>query len=86
MPSTPYTTGNTWDAASRYTASGDTDIRLGNIGAFTIYFEITNSDAMPAIAVEQGQRLIPGEGIPMQLADGARLWLAGLNSAASVLE
>lgn len=71
-----------WSATNRYTASGDTDVLVSNVGGGWLRWATTTDDTAPTIPYSSGHMIKPGEGRAMTLADGARLWLAGTDKAA----
>lgn len=83
MVATAYTTGPHWSASARYTASGETPVKINNPDrARFAAWTITASDAVPAIAVALGNLIAPRDTDRLTLAAGERLWLAVLDSRA----
>ncbi len=73
-----------WDAANRYTSSGETDIILSNTSGRLVSWVLTSSDAAPALMVSQGHPLLPYQSRTMTLLDGERLWFSGAGAGVSL--
>lgn len=80
MASQTFALTDAWDATNRYTASGETDIILSNVGGNSnLQFDLTGDDSPPAQDV--GHRIKAGESRAMTLNDGERLWMRGQTTA-----
>ncbi len=85
MTTTTYDLTAGWDATNRYTASGETDVRLCNNGVAPNFWAITTDDTEPTIQVSRGVMVAPGGSDSFILEDGERLWIAGRNSTATLV-
>lgn len=85
MPTTPFETSEAWTTENRFTAADETDALLSNTGSGILYFEITDTDDIPAVYPRAGTPLHPGQSIPLLIKAGWRLWLSGEGGRASLL-
>ena len=84
MASTEYTLTADWSATNRYTAGADVDVLISNPSGYSLRFELTGTDATPALAARRGHPIGPGQSRAMQLTSGERLWLVGEGAIAVV--
>ena len=85
MPTTPFELSEAWTPENRFTAADETDALLSNTGSGIVYFEITDSDSLPAVYPRKATQLHPGQSIPLLIKAGWRLWLSGEDGQASLL-
>jgi len=82
MAATIYTLATGWASGARYTASGSTDVLLGNPGRlYPVRWTITANDTTPTTAPADAMPLAPNMTQAMTLADGERLWVSGTGKA-----
>lgn len=65
-----------WLSGNRYTASGETDIRLSNTGPNKLVWAMTDDDTAPAITPRRGHPIASGDYAAMIMPAGQRLWIS----------
>ncbi|MEP3333849.1 hypothetical protein [Sedimentitalea sp.] len=84
MATTAYSLSADWNAANRYTSSGETDIILSNTSGRVVNWVLTTSDTTPSLGAAQGHPLLPYQSRAMKLLEGERLWFSGAGASASL--
>jgi len=86
MATADYTLTGEWSASARYTAAADVDAYLANTSlSFPLSWATTTGDTAPTVAVARAAKILPAEGLGVQLLSGDRVWFAspsGQGSAA----
>jgi hypothetical protein len=76
---------NSAPAALQFTASGETDVRIGNPSQATaeiVSWTCTTSDTPPSVSPQFWNKIPPLGGEAIQMQSGERLWLAGSRPSA----
>ncbi|MDU9003434.1 hypothetical protein [Sedimentitalea todarodis] len=84
MATTAYSLLADWNAANRYTSSGETDVILSNTSGRVVNWVLTSSDAAPSLSAAQGHPLLPYQSRAMKVLDGERLWFCGAGASVSL--
>jgi hypothetical protein len=70
-----------WNVSNKYTAGSAVEVLLGNATVnASIAFEITASDVLPTLSVNEAMKLAPGLRQILSLASGDRLWVSTIQS------
>jgi hypothetical protein len=84
MATAAYTLTGEWASGARYTAAADVDIFAANTSlSFPLAWATTTGDTAPTVTPAQASKILPGEGIGMQLLSGDRLWFASTSGQGS---
>ncbi|MFT6459911.1 MAG: hypothetical protein ACJAR5_003479 [Pseudophaeobacter arcticus] len=77
MPNIPFQLSEDWASGNRFSAADETGALLTNTASGTVYSEITDTYALPAIYSRHATPLHPGHSIPLELKAGWRPWFCG---------
>ena len=68
---------NEWSAGNSYTAAADVSFKLQNLGAFPLHYAYRQSGtALPAVAVAEAFRVLPGKVHSFDLVAGETVLFA----------